>query len=143
MQSNATDFIERFTVRQLEAELKELRRRANEKQKVRDRAAEEYAEVANKVLVCEQLLNLKQTSEKRASVQGDTISFLGNGQDQTAAVLALIQGAGKMGIRPKEIAKALEIRGLVVKAAYLHTILMRLKKRHEVRSVRGSYSAGE
>lgn len=143
MQSNATDFIAKYSVQRLEAELRTLRRQAEEKQKARDRAVEEYGQAANKVLMCEQLLALKQSSEKRASAHGDTIGFLSDEKDQTSAVLALIRRTGKPGIRPKDIGRALESRGIVVTPAYLHTILTRLKKRHEVESVRGCYVALE
>jgi hypothetical protein len=138
MQSNATDFIEKLTVEELESELEALRRYADEKQRARDRAVEEYGKASNKVQTCQQLLSLKQSSQKRVSNRGETP---GDGMDQTSTVLALIRESGPIGLRPKEIGKALEGRGVAVKPAYLHTILMRLKKRSDVRSQRSVYFA--
>ena len=138
MQSNATNFIRSYSKQRLETELRALKRLVEEKRKVRDRAVAEYAEAANNLLTCEQLFALKQSDEKRAS-RPNAIEPVGEGQDQTSSVLALIRETGELGIRPKEIAKALETQGLEVKPAYLHTILMRLKKRGAVKSVRGSY----
>jgi hypothetical protein len=142
MQSNATHFIRGYSKQKLETELRALRREAEEKRKVRDRAVAEYAEAANNLLTCEQLLALKQSDEKRAS-RPNMIELVGEGKDQTSSVLALIRGTGELGIRPKEIARELESQGLEIKPAYLHTILMRLKKRGDVRSIRGSYVSVE
>jgi hypothetical protein len=142
MQSNATKFIRTYSKQKLETELKSLKREVEEKRKIRDRAVAEYAEATNELLTCEQLFALKQSDEKRAS-QPNAIEPLGEGRDQTSTVLALIRGTGELGIRPKQIAKALDTQGLEVKPAYLHTILMRLKKRGAVQSVRGSYISVE
>lgn len=144
MQFHATNFFnKRTSVSKLEAELKGLRQLAEEKRKLRDKAAAEYAEAAKNVGQCEQLLRLKQTSESAVSGRGSVVDFVAEPQDQTAAVLTVIRGAGPVGIRPKQIEQLLAGNGIVVKPAYVHTILMRLKKRKEVRSVRGSYFAEE
>jgi hypothetical protein len=140
MQTNATDFLRQYSTQKLEGELRTLRRLAEEKRKLRDRAVKEYAEAANKVLMCEQILALKETSVRRASLPVDIIDAQ---RDQTSAVLDVVRGTGSLGIRPKEIGKTLESRGISVKPAYLHTILMRLKKRRAVRSTQGSYVAVE
>jgi hypothetical protein len=142
MQSNATNFIRSYSKQKLETELRTLKRLVEEKRKIRDRAVADYAEAANNLLTCEQLFALKQSDEKRAS-RPNVIEPGGEGKDQTSSVLALIRGTGELGIRPKEIAKELETEGLEVKPAYLHTILMRLKKRGAVKSVRGSYISVE
>jgi hypothetical protein len=142
MQFHATEFFnKRISVRQLEAELKGLRRFAEEKRKLRDEAAAEYAEAASNVVQCERLLRVKQASENAASGSGAVVDFVTDSKDQTAAVLTVIRGSGEAGIRPKQIEQLLANNGMVVKPAYVHTILMRLKKRKEVRSVRGSYFA--
>lgn len=144
MQFHATNFFnERITVTQLEAELKALRQLADEKRKSRDKAAAEYEKAANNVVQCERLLRVKQASEGAVSGRRDMIDFVSEPQDQTSAVLAAIRGAGEAGIRPKQIGLLLTSNGVVVKPAYVHTILMRLKKRDAVKSVRGSYVAVE
>lgn len=142
MQFHATEFFnKRVSVRQLEGELKGLRQLAEEKRKLRDKAAADYEKANNNVLQCERLLRVKQASESPESGRRDVVDFVSEPKDQTAAVLAVIHGAGEAGIRPKQIEQLLANNGMVVKPAYVHTILMRLKKRKEVRSVRGSYFA--
>jgi hypothetical protein len=136
MHTNATDFLLQFSKQKLEAELRTLRQIADEKRKIKDRAVKEYTDAANRLAMCEQLLAVKQTSEHRESL---TVPVFEEGRDQTSAVLGLVRGTGSLGIRPKDIAKALASGGITVKPAYLHTILMRLKKRGDVKSVRGSY----
>jgi hypothetical protein len=140
MQTNAIQFLRDYGAQKLETDLKVLRRAVEEKRKLKDRAIAEYTKAANDLLTCEQLLALQQSSDRRASAP---LEIAGTGSDQTSAVLALIRGTGDLGIRPKEISKAMEGRGIRIKPAYLHTILMRLKKRGDVRSLRGSYKAVE
>lgn len=142
MQSNATTFIRGYSKQKLETELRALKREVEEKRKARDRANAEYAEAANNLVTCEQLFALKESDQKRAS-QPNAIDLIADGRDQTSAVLALIRGTGTLGIRPKDMAKTLRSQGVEVKPAYLHTILMRLKKRGDVKSVRGSYISVE
>jgi hypothetical protein len=133
MQFHATEFFnKRISVPKLKAELKGMRQ-------LRDKAAAEYAEAARNVIQLERLLRIKEASEKAASDPGGRVDFVGDPTDQTAAVLAVIRAGGESGVRPKQIEQLLADNGIVVKPAYVHTILMRLKKRKEVRSVRGSY----
>jgi predicted RNA-binding Zn ribbon-like protein len=144
MQFHATEYFnKRITVSKLEAELKGLRQLAEDKRKLRDKAASDYAEVAKNIIQLERLLRVKKASENAASSSGDSVDFLAEPTDQTAAVLQVIRAGGESGIRPKQIEQLLASNGIVVKPAYVHTILMRLKKRKEVKSVRGSYFAVE
>jgi|GEM_PF-4734773 len=140
MQTNAIQFLQDYGTQQIEADLKVLRRQLEEKRKLKDRAIAEYTKAANDLLTCEQLLALQQSSDQRALAP---FEMAGKESDQTSAVMTLIRRTGALGIRPKDISKAMEARGLNIKPAYLHTILMRLKKRGAVSSVRGSYVAVE
>src|SRR5260370_14563318 len=100
MERNANNFIRGYSKQKLETELRALRREVEEKRKVRDRVVAEYAEAVNNLVTCQQLLAIKESDEKRASLP-NAIELLGEGKDQTAAVLALIRVTGNLGIRPK------------------------------------------
>ena len=133
--STAADLLRRYSTQKLEAEIATLRQIAEDKKQLRDAAIKEYAVATNDLLLGEQLLALKRASELRASIPPTET----NGATQTAIVLNLIRTSPPPGFRPREIAKLLDHQGITIKPPYLHTILMRLKKRGEIKAERGVY----